>query len=96
MAETTPTPGAGETTLKSSIKLRHPPYWLTSGLDGKYVYSSTGDVIETATKKIVGQLYDEYGKEFYSEKLVEVLIEDGKVVRAGDQFGLPWTPGERP
>jgi DNA-binding beta-propeller fold protein YncE len=80
----------------ASIKLRHPPYWITSGLDGKYIYSSSGDVIDSATRQIVGELKDEYGQEFYSEKLVEVLVDEGKVIRAGDQFGLPWTYGRRP
>lgn len=63
------------------------PYWVTFGLDGKYVYPSTGDVIDAATKQIVGGLYDEVGRPVRSEKMVEVLFREGKPIRASDQFG---------
>jgi DNA-binding beta-propeller fold protein YncE len=64
------------------------PCWVTIGLDGKYVYPSTGDVIDAASKKVVAALKDEFGNRVRSEKMVEVLWSaDGKVVRASDQFG---------
>ena len=63
------------------------PDWVTFGLDGKYVYSSTGDVIDAATKQVVASLIDEFGAPFRSQKMVEVLFRDGKPVRASDQFG---------
>lgn len=62
-------------------------YWVTFGLDGKYVYVSTGHVIDAATKQIVGTLNDEFGRPVRSEKIAEVLFRDGKPVRASDQFG---------
>ena len=37
-------------------------YWLTLGLDGTLMYSSSGDVIDVKTHKIVGALKDEYGR----------------------------------
>ena len=63
------------------------PDWVTFGLDGKYVYASTGDVIEAATKEVVASLTDEYGRSVRSQKMVEVLFRDGKPVRVSDQFG---------
>ena len=72
----------------ASIKLREQPGWVTFSLDGRYAYPSTGDVIDTKTKKIVYRLYDEKGREVHSEKVVEIVFVDGVPVRNGDQFGL--------
>src|SRR5262249_7624934 len=71
-----------------SIKLREQPGWVTFSLDGSYAYSSTGDVIDTKTKKIVFRLTDEKGREVHSEKVIEIVLLDGVPVRVGDQFGL--------
>ena len=71
-----------------SIKSRSHPYWITVGFDGKFVYPSTGEVIDAASKKIVATLQDEYGRPVESEKLVEVMFAGGKIVRAVDQFGV--------
>ena len=75
-------------TQKESIKLREQPGWVTFSLDGKYAYPSTGEVIDTKTKKIVAALTDETGREVHSEKMVEVHFQDGKPVANGDQFGV--------
>lgn len=70
-----------------SIKLRSRTHgWITIGLDGKYVYPSSGDVM--STKQISAGLFDEFGKEVLSEKMVEVAFVGGKPVRAVDQFGV--------
>ncbi len=53
-------------------------YWLTFGLDGKLAYSSSGDVIDVKTHKIVGQMKDEYGRTMYSEKLFWTLPFDNE------------------
>jgi DNA-binding beta-propeller fold protein YncE len=71
-----------------SIKTRDFPGWITFGIDGKLVYPSSGDVIEAASKRSVGGLKDELGREVQSEKLVEVLFINGKAARAVDQFGV--------
>jgi hypothetical protein len=71
-----------------SIKLREQPGWVTFSLDGRYAYPSTGEVIDTKTKKILVALQDEKGREVHSEKLVEVVFKGDAVVRTGDQFGL--------
>ena len=73
---------------RASIKSRSHPYWITFGFDGKYVYPSTGEVVDAATRQVVAQLKDEYGQPVESEKLVEVLFQDGKLARAVDQFGV--------
>jgi DNA-binding beta-propeller fold protein YncE len=73
---------------KASIALREQPGWITFSLDGKYAYPSTGEVIDTATKKILTALTDETGRQVHSEKMVEVHWEGGKVVKTGDQFGV--------
>jgi DNA-binding beta-propeller fold protein YncE len=72
----------------TSVKLREQPGWVTFGLDGKYAYPSTGEVIDTATKKIATALADEAGREVHSEKVVEIHFKGGVPVAAGDQFGL--------
>jgi DNA-binding beta-propeller fold protein YncE len=71
-----------------SIPTRAHPYWITFGIDGKFVYPSSGDVIDAATKQVVGGLKDEIGRQVESEKLLEVLFLNGKPVRAVDQFGV--------
>ena len=40
-------------TQVTSIQLRDQPGWITFSLDGRYAYPSTGEVIDTATKKII-------------------------------------------
>jgi hypothetical protein len=71
-----------------TIKLRDEPGWVTFSIDGKLAYPSTGDVIDSATRKIVAELRDEEGRDVQSEKLLEIDFKDGKPVKAGDQFGL--------
>jgi len=72
----------------ASIELRDEPGWITFTLDGKYAYPSTGDVIETKTRKIVAGLTDETGAAVQSEKLLEIDVRGARAVRTGDQFGV--------
>jgi len=71
-----------------SIRTRSNPSWITFGIDGKYVYPSSGDVIDAATKQVVAGLRDEVGRQVESEKILEILFIDGKPIRAVDQFGV--------
>jgi DNA-binding beta-propeller fold protein YncE len=73
--------------LKTSVKLRDEPGWISWSLDGKTAYPSTGDVIDIASKKVVAQLNDENGVAVESEKLLEITFSGGKPVQAADQFG---------
>jgi hypothetical protein len=71
----------------ASIKLREQPGWVTFSTDGRLAYSSTGEVIDTRTKKIVAALSDEKGRPVHSEKMVEIHFRAGVPVHNGDQFG---------
>ena len=72
----------------ASIEVREQPGWVTFSLDGKYAYPSTGDIIEIASRKIVGDLTDETGTPVHSEKMVEIQWRGSDPIRTGDQFGL--------
>ena len=61
---------------------------MTFGLDGKYAYLSTGEVIDAASKQIVAALADEQGRQVHSEKMVEVDFRNHSPIAAGDQFGV--------
>ena len=73
---------------KDSVLLRDEPGWVTFSIDGTFAYPSTGDVIDTATRKVVAELTDETGAVVQSEKLLEIDFTGGKPSRAGDQFGF--------
>jgi len=72
----------------ATIKLRDQPGWVTFSLDGRYAYPSTGEVIDTRTRKIVVALTDEEKRVVQSEKVVEVVMTNGRPSRTGDQFGV--------
>ena len=72
----------------TTVKLRDFPGWVSFSIDGRHAYSSTGDIIDARTKGIVATLKDETGAEFQSEKMLEMVIDNGKVVQAGNQFGI--------
>ncbi len=71
-----------------TIQLKEFPGWISFSMDGKYAYVSTGDIIDAATKRIVATLKDETGHLVQSEKLLDLEIAGGRVVRAGNQFGV--------
>jgi len=72
----------------ASIRVRDMPGWITFSIDGQFAYPSTGEVIDTHTRQIVGALQDEVGGQVQSEKLLELVFNQGKLVRAGNQFGI--------
>ena len=72
----------------TSLKVRDQPGWITFSIDGRLTYSSTGEVFDTSSKKLVASLEDEKGRQVGSEKVLEIVFKDGKAVRAGDQFGI--------
>lgn len=71
-----------------AIKLREQPGWVTFSRDGRFAYPSTGEVIDTKTKKILLGLMDEKDREVHSEKVVEVIILSDGTIIVGDQFGV--------
>ncbi len=72
----------------TTIPLQDMPGWVTFSMDGKYAYPSSGEVIDSKTRKILRTLQDEFYNSVASEKMVEIHIADGKAVKAGDQFGI--------
>ncbi|MFN3648505.1 MAG: YncE family protein [Armatimonadota bacterium] len=72
----------------ASIGVRDQPGWITFSLDGRYAYPSTGQVIDTRTRRIVAELSDEEGRPVQSEKVVEIVWKGDRPVRNGDQFGV--------
>jgi DNA-binding beta-propeller fold protein YncE len=76
----------------TDLKMRDCVGWISMSLDGRLAYSSTGEVIDVATKKIIATLTDEIGRQVQSEKLLDVVISNGKVVRVGNQFGVGMKP----
>lgn len=76
----------------ASLPVRDQPGWITFSMDGRHAYPSTGEIIDTATRRIVATLTDETGRAVQSEKVVEVVFAGGHPVRTGDQFGI----GRRP
>ncbi len=72
----------------TSVKLRDSPGWISFSIDGKHAYSSTGEIFDVATKKLVASLQDETGRQVQSEKVLDMVIANGRVVQAGNQFGV--------
>ncbi|MCB0688052.1 MAG: hypothetical protein KDC53_16055 [Saprospiraceae bacterium] len=72
----------------TTIPVQDMPGWITISLDGKYVYPSSGEVIDAKTREVVTLLKDEFNNYVSSEKMVEIHIRNGKVIEAGDQFAI--------
>lgn len=72
----------------TSIALDDMPGWVTFSMDGQYAYPSSGEVIHSKTRKVLYVLKDENSNTVSSEKLIEIYMKDGKVTKAGDQFGI--------
>jgi len=72
----------------TTIHLRDFPGWVSFSIDGRHAYSSTGEIIDAKTKKVVATLTDETGRQVQSEKLLEIVFSNGKVTQAGSQFGV--------
>jgi len=68
--------------------LQDMPGWIVVSMDGKYVYPSSGEVIDRKTRKIITLLQDEFYNNVASEKLVEIHFSGNKAVKAGDQFAI--------
>ena len=73
---------------KGSLKVRDQPGWITFSIDGKLAFPSTGEVFDVKTKKLIASLQDEAGRQIDSEKVLEIIFDNGKPVQAGDQFAI--------
>lgn len=72
----------------ASIPVRDQPGWISFSMDGTRAYSSTGEIFDIKSKKLVAALQDETGRQVGSEKLVEIAFEGTKPVKTTDQFGI--------
>jgi DNA-binding beta-propeller fold protein YncE len=72
----------------TTLRLRDQPGWITFSIDGKHAYPSSGEVFETRSKKMIVALEDEEKRQVGSEKLLEVVFDGDRPIRAGDQFGF--------
>ena len=69
---------------RTAVELPAQPRWIAFSIDGRYAYSSTGDVVGAATKKIVGALEDAAGAKVNSEHLIEIDFREGQPIRSAD------------
>jgi DNA-binding beta-propeller fold protein YncE len=79
----------------ASIELPAQPRWIAFSLDGRYAYSSTGDVVGAVTRKIVGALENPAGAKVTSENLLEIDFVDGRPMRAAERAATA-TKGAKP
>jgi len=61
-------------TLSGSINLSSQPRSIVFSADGRYAYPSTGDIVEVASRKIVGSLKDDRGQQVGSESVIALEI----------------------
>jgi DNA-binding beta-propeller fold protein YncE len=73
------------------------PAWLVVSHDGKYLYPESGEIIDIATRKVIGQLRGKTTNSTgqlvdapytHSRFMIEVDFDGGKVVHTTDQFGV--------
>jgi DNA-binding beta-propeller fold protein YncE len=65
----------------TAIELPAQPRWIAFSDDGHYAYSSTGDVVSTATKRIVAALEERSGSKVNSENFLEIDLVEGQLIR---------------
>ncbi len=56
---------------RTAVELSAQPRWLAFSADGRFAYPSTGDIVDTRTRKVVGALEDA-GAKIDSAHLVEI------------------------
>ena len=72
----------GQTTIPGKVYIEpYPKAGTPNPIADLFVY-------DVATKKSVATLTDETGRAVQSEKMLDLVIANGKVVRAGNQFGI--------
>lgn len=71
------------------IGVGNDPGWINFSPDGRYVYPSTGEVIDRHSRRVVGSLQDAAGRVVASEKIVPVRLQGRSFRWAGRQWGLP-------
>ena len=72
----------------TTIPLQDMPGWILFSMDGKYAYPSSGEVVDSKTRKIITVLQDEFYNTTSSEKMVQIHFSGNKPVKVGDQFAI--------
>jgi DNA-binding beta-propeller fold protein YncE len=72
----------------ATIPVRDQPGWISFSLDGARAYSSSGEIFDVKTRRLVAALADEEKRQVGSEKLVEIVFDGDEPVRTNDQFGI--------
>ena len=93
-----PKPGRQQPDPAASNDAAGVPAWIASSYDGKYMYAESGDIIDVATHKVIGQLRaettDASGKLVpapYTHSRFDLEVDfgsDGQATHVTDQFGV--------
>jgi len=67
----------------AAIELSAQPRAITFSVDGRFAYTSTGEVVDTAIRKIGGRLEDAGHATVSSQHLVQIDFLDGRPIRSG-------------
>jgi hypothetical protein len=87
----------GQTDPAASNDATSTPSWIAASYDGKYMYPESGEIIDVATHKVIGQLrgktVDSSGNTVnapysHSRFILEVDFNGGQAVAVTDQFGV--------
>lgn len=70
----------------TTIAVRAQPRWIMFGIDNRYAYPSTGDVIDRESKEVVATLEDDSGQFVHSERMIEIQFSGTVPISAGDQI----------
>ncbi|ODT68327.1 hypothetical protein ABS71_09850 [bacterium SCN 62-11] len=73
----------------ASVAVGYDPGWVNYSLDGRYLYPSTGEVLDAHSKARVGWLVDKRGRLLQSEKILPIDWQDGRALEIRKQFALP-------
>ena len=68
----------------TTVEVRAQPRWITFGIDGRYAYPSSGDVIDRESRKVIATLEDERGSFVHSERMLEIQFAGRDPIRVGD------------
>jgi len=72
----------------TTVEVRAQPRWVTFGIDGRYAYPSTGDVVDRESRKVTATLEDERGMFVHSERMLEIQFAGGEPIGVGNQTGV--------
>jgi DNA-binding beta-propeller fold protein YncE len=88
---------AGNPDPAASSDTNGAPSWLAVSYDGRYLYAEGGEIIDTSTNEVIGQLRAKtaapdgtlrWAPYTHSRYLLEVDFDGGRAVRVTDQFAI--------